>query len=79
MKGLDLDRERSERKRSRAEFLALYNDNLPSNFPRASEALLLAYQGQYSGQFKDGFWSLDLHRKKFMDWLPGHLKSLEVI
>lgn len=77
MKGPDPDRERSERKHSLAEFLALYNQGLPTEFPRATIALLAEYESKYAGQFKDGFWSLDLHRKKFMDWLPGHLKSLQ--
>ena len=77
MKGPDPDKERSEKKHSLADFLKLYNAGLPSEFPRASAALLTKYQNQYSSQFKDGLWSLDLHRKKFMDWLPGYLKSLE--
>ncbi len=77
MKGPDMDRERSERKHSRAEFLTLYNEGLPISFPRATAALLAEYQVRYPGQFKDDFWSLGLHRKKFMDWLPGYLKSLE--
>lgn len=77
MKGPDLDRQRSEKKHSLVEFLALYNDGLPLEFPRATAALLAEYQNRYGGQFKDGLWSLGLHRKKFMDWLPGYLKSLE--
>ncbi len=77
MRGPDLDRERSEQKRSASEFLTLYNQGLPLEFPRATAAFLAEYKRQYADQFKDGFWSLDLHRKKFMDWLPGHLKSRE--
>lgn len=75
MKGPDVDRMRSEQKRSLAEFLALYNDQLPPEFPRATTALLAEYESRYAEQFKDGLWSLDLHRKKIMDWLPGHLHS----
>lgn len=77
MKGLDIDRERSERKISCADFLKAYNAGLPERFPRASPVLLEEYRNAYQSQFKDGLWSLDLHRKKFMDWLPAHLKSLE--
>ncbi len=77
MKGPDLDRERSEQKRSRAGFLVLYNEGLPAGFPRATDALLVAYHERYPEQFAGGFWSLDLHRKKLMDWRPGYLKSLE--
>jgi hypothetical protein len=78
MQGRDLDRERSEQMHTRASFLKIYNDGLPPQFPRASLALLSHYQAAYPGQFKaGGLWSLDVHRKKFMDWLPMHLKSLE--
>ena len=77
MRGPDLDRERSEQKHSLAEFLALYNDGLPVAFPRATTTLLAEFKSQYPGQFKDDLWSLELHRKKVMDWLPGYLKSLE--
>lgn len=78
MKGPDLDRERSEKKVTMGEFLATYNDKLPEQFPRATLPLLREYKKRYASQFKeDGLWSLDLHRKKFMDWLPMYLKSLE--
>ena len=79
MKTPDLDRARSERRVTLAEFLRSYNTGLPEQFPRASPSLLRAYKLQYPAQFKDdGLWSLDIHRKKFMDWLPMHLKSLAV-
>jgi hypothetical protein len=78
MKTRDLDRERSELKVTQAEFLARYNEGLPASFPRASRPLLAEYRKKYPGQFKeDGLWSLELHRKKFVDWLPMYLKSLE--
>lgn len=77
MKGPDPDRVRSEQKRSSAEFLTLYNEGLPTGFPRATAPLLAEYKSRFTDQFKGGFWSLELHRKKFMDWLPGYLKSIE--
>lgn len=77
MKGPDVDRVRSEQKRSAAEFLTLYNDGLPAGFPQATTASLAEYKKRYAEQFKDGTWSLDMHRKKIMDWLPGYVKSLE--
>lgn len=76
MKAPDLDRERSERKLTLPDFLKTYNRGLPEGFPRASSILLEAYKRAYPSQFKDNLWSLDLHRKKFMDWLPQYLKSL---
>jgi hypothetical protein len=76
MKGPDLDKERSEKKHTLADFMKIYNADLPAQFPHASSALLQQYKKVYPSQFKDGFWSLDLHRKKFMDWLTMHLKSI---
>ncbi|HQU07900.1 MAG: hypothetical protein B7X04_02850 [Parcubacteria group bacterium 21-54-25] len=78
MRTPDLDKERSEKRLTASEFLAVYNEGLPPTFPRASLLLLETYQKQYANQFKEGgWWSLDLHRKKVMDWLPAHLKLLE--
>jgi hypothetical protein len=72
MRTRDLDRERSEQTRSVSEFLKLYNESLPLTFPRASTALLEEFRGSHEGLFKlRGVWSLDLHRKKVMDWLRG--------
>lgn len=78
MLGPDLDKERSEEKHTLLNFLKIYNQGLPTGFPRASSALLEAYKKLYPSQFKiDGLWSLDQHRKRFMDWLPMYLKSLK--
>ncbi len=75
MKTPDLDRERSERLVTMADFLKAYNDGAPEGFPRATKSLLLEYKSLYAGQFKDDdLWSLDMHRKKIMDWLPGRLR-----
>jgi hypothetical protein len=76
MKAPDPDRVRSERQLSEREFLATYNENLPAQFPKATPGLLKVYRERYPGQFKEDIWSLDQHRKKFMDWLPMHLKAL---
>ena len=77
MKPPDTDRIRSERRLPIAQFIDTYNENLPETFPRATHELLKEFQRRYPGQFKEGAWSLDRHRKKVMDWLPMHLKSLE--
>jgi hypothetical protein len=75
MKGPDLDKLASEEKHAPADFLKLYNKGIPSEFPRASIGLLDEYKKAYPSQFKpDGKWSLDLHRKKFMDWLTMHMR-----
>ncbi len=77
MKAPDLDRMRSEKKLSLGDFLASYNENLPTMFPRASLPFLKQFRKSNPNLFKDnGAWSLDQHRKKVMDWLPNHIKSL---
>lgn len=78
MRTPDLEKARSELGRTAANFLKTYNENLPIAFPRASLPLLKEFRKAYPSLFKqDGAWSLDRHRKKFMDWLPMYLKSLE--
>ncbi|MEK7079994.1 MAG: hypothetical protein AAB901_01775, partial [Patescibacteria group bacterium] len=63
-------------KLSLAEFLANYNDGLPSQFPSASAALLKTFSETHPELFKTGVtWSLDQHRKRVMDWLPVYLRS----
>jgi hypothetical protein len=70
MRTPDLDRARSEMSRSRAEFLKLYNENLPAAFPHATNGLLVQFETDHANLFKiSGNWSLDIHRKKVMDWL----------
>ncbi len=53
------------------EFLEKYNANVPASFPQASVALLRQFKESHPALFKHGeLWSLDQHRKKFMDWVP---------
>jgi hypothetical protein len=71
MRTPDLDRERSEKKRSLTDFLVLYNENLPTAFPRASAMLLEEFKNTHASLFprRGNVWSLDQHRRKVMDWL----------
>ena len=71
MRTPDLDRLRSEKKRSLADFLALYNENLPAAFPKASMELLEEFKSTHAALFprRGNGWSLDQHRRKVMDWL----------
>ncbi len=60
----------SQTQLSLLDFLRFYNGNLPTSFPRASAALLKKFKEGHAMLFKHGeLWSLDLHRKKIMDWL----------
>lgn len=68
----DLDKERSEKSLSFGDFMKSYNEDLPSQFPRASLVLLKEFRKAHLTLFKDGnSWSLDQHRKKVMDWLTS--------
>ncbi len=70
MRTPDLDRARSEKKRTLTDFVALYNENLPLSFTPASEELLKEFKQGHKGLFPAGKgWSLDQHRRKVMDWL----------
>lgn len=78
MKTPDVDRIRSEKKITLKDFLKIYNKDLPEVFPRATAAYLKKFQETYPSLFAKGDeWTLDVHRKKFMDWLPAYRKSLE--
>lgn len=74
MRTPDHDRERSEKKRSLADFLTQYNENLPAAFPRASSTLLEEFKTTHTALFprRGNVWSLDQHRRKVMDWLRSH-------
>ena len=65
----------SQKQISLVEFLESYNRNMPISFPRASVELLKKFKETHIALFKNGdFWTLDLHRKKLMDWLPRNTK-----
>ena len=77
MKERDFDKERSEQTLSIEDFKKRYNEDLPSDFPTASITFLKQFKKTYPALFKDeSLWSLDRHRKKFMDWRPQRIKSL---
>jgi hypothetical protein len=72
MRKADVDRDRSEKSRSLSDFLTLYNENLPDQYPRATAPLLTEFKKTHAEFFKlDIPWSLNLHRKRVMDWLRG--------
>lgn len=76
MRGVDLDRERSEKKLTLKEFGICYNQGLPEGYPPVTTALLKTFSTVNAHSFKEeGVWSLDQHRKKVMDWLPAYLHS----
>lgn len=58
------------------DFMKLYNASLPDAFPKVSKKLLGKYQSEHTELFKHGeLWSIDLHRKKVLDWMPSQLRA----
>ncbi len=56
------------------EFLESYNSNMPDNYPRASLALLEKFKQTHLKLFKvDGYWTLNQHRKRIIEWLPQNI------
>jgi hypothetical protein len=79
MKAPDPVKERSEMRVTLVDFLKMYNDGLPDSFPTATKPYLREFQKAYPGLFDEANdWSLEQHRKKVMDWLPQHIRSLEL-
>ena len=78
MKAPDPDKIRSEERLTMDQFLNLYNEDLPKAFPKASVVFLKEFKKAYPALFSESnTWSLEQHRKKFMDWRPQHIQSLE--
>ncbi|HEY4505878.1 MAG TPA: hypothetical protein VJJ24_00235 [Candidatus Paceibacterota bacterium] len=58
------------------DFLGSFNKNMPAGYPLATAGLLKEFKESHEVLFKNGdSWSLDLHRKRFMDWLPRNIES----
>ena len=69
----DLELEMNKVSTSLAVFMDSYNRTMPESFPRATVAAMKEFQRTYPLLFKNREeWSLDKHRKKFMDWHLSH-------
>ena len=56
------------------EFLESYNKNMPESYPHVSLAILQRFKDEHPSLFKsNGFWSLDQHRKRMIEWLPQNI------
>ena len=58
-------------KNGQNKFIQDYNllFNVPDN--KASNATCERYRSEHTNEFKNHDWSIDKHRKKFMDWMSG--------
>ena len=76
MKRVDKDRELNEARTSLVSFAESYNRMLAPGFPHASSQALQKFQTAYPLLFKDAnSWSIDKHRKRFMDWHSTHYRK----
>ncbi len=58
---------------SLASFLADYNQNLPTGFPRATPSMLRKFQEAHPTLFKNkDLWSVGRHRKRLIDWMASN-------
>ena len=75
MKRIDRQRELNEAHTSMVVFAEAYNHALPAGFPKASTEALMRFRTTYPLLFKtEDSWSIDKHRKRFMDWHSTHYK-----
>lgn len=73
MKKRDFQRELNEAGTTLAVFMNSYNKSIPVGFPISSVKLLEKFQSEHQTLFKNSNkWSIDKHRKHFMDWLRLH-------
>ena len=70
MKNKDNRLELNQIKTSLAIFRKNYNENIPLGFPKASFAVLRKFKMTHPSLFRGGDeWSVDIHRKRLIDWL----------
>jgi len=73
MKKRDIQKELNEASTTLAVFMESYNKSAPQGFPVSSVKLLQKFKEERPTLFKKGDeWSIDKHRKHFMDWLHSH-------
>ncbi len=75
MKSKSKEYEQNQIKTTLASFLESYNKSIPQDFPHASEKILKEFQAAHASLFQNVHkeaWSIDVHRKKLMDWLQSY-------
>ncbi len=56
------------------EFLDSFNKNMPAGYPLATLEMMSKFKLVYPNLFKKpNIWSLDLHRKRMIEWLPQNI------
>ncbi len=56
------------------EFLESFNANMPAGYPHVTPEILERFKYAHPNLFKKAnIWTLDLHRKRMIEWLPQNL------
>lgn len=59
---------------SEGEFLDSFNANMPAGYPHITLELMKRFKLSHPALFKaPNAWSLDLHRKRMIEWLPRNI------
>jgi len=60
-------------KNDQTKFIEDYNllFNVPND--KANKTACEQYKSEHTNEFKNSEWSIDRHRKKFMDWMSGQV------
>lgn len=58
------------------QFLESFNANMPAGYPHVTTQILEKFKQAHPNLFKDAnTWTLDLHRKRMIEWLPQNLNK----
>lgn len=61
---------------SAEEFLESFNANMPEGYPHVTMEILERFKLAHPNLFKKpNVWTLDLHRKRMIEWLPQNLSD----
>ena len=75
MKPINRELEANQAYVSLAGFSERYNKLIPAWLPQATESKLNEFRSIYPLLFKEDGWSIEKHRKRFMDWLVTHYNN----
>lgn len=76
MKRTHKDLEINQENTSLSVFMGEYNVTIPASFPHATIKILKHFQTTHPALFNGiDTWSIDKHRKRFMDWALSHREA----
>ena len=59
-----------------AQFMESFNANMPAGYPHVTLKIMEHFKLAHQNLFKKpDVWTLDLHRKRMIEWLPQHVSD----